>query len=199
LQSTPSSADAAAPRHLSRVALIGLIVASVAIPAGVLAWILARNHSSSAPSPVVPSPHRATIGEPAPDFTLPNLDGQKVRLSQFRGKVVVLTFFASWCNPCQHDMPVLQKLQDQSGGRLAVMGVNYQDAINDTRRMVRDLHVTFPTLVEDAANNPVAKVYDVHAMPDTLFIDTSGVVRDRLWGETSTDDLSAPVNRLLSR
>ncbi len=170
---------------------------SVAVPAGVLAWILTRDHSSS--GVVVPAPHKATIGETAPDFTLPNLSGEKVQLSQFRGKVVVLTFFASWCAPCRDDMPELQKLQDQSGGRVAVVGVNYQDSADDTRRMVSELHVTFPTLVEDASANPVAKAYDVHAMPDTLFLDASGVVRDRLWGEVSTHDLDTAVSRLLSR
>jgi len=172
-------------------------VISIAIPAALLGWILSRSDSSK--TPAIPSPHKATIGRPAPDFTLPTLAGKPVRLSQFRGKVVVLTFFASWCNPCEHDMPVLQKLQDQSGGRVAVVGVNYQDYKGDTRDFVQRLHVTFPTLWEDAVSNPVAKAYDVHEMPDTLFIDADGVVRDRLWGQTSAHDLEAPVSRLLSR
>ncbi len=71
------------------------------------------------------------------------------------------------------------------------MGVNYQDFPGDTRAFVQRLGVTFPTLIEDSIDNPVAARYDVHAMPDTVFIDAQGVVRDRVFGQTNTHDLQA--------
>ena len=94
-------------------------------------------------------------------------------------------------------MPVLQKLQEREGDKVAVVGVNYQDFAGDTRDFVNRLHVTFPALIEDSTDNPVAKRYDVHAMPDTLFIDAQGVVRDRLYGQTSADDLREAIQRLV--
>jgi peroxiredoxin len=196
LQSTPSSADVPPARRLTRGAVIALVVVSLAIPAGVLALILHSHHSSSAAAPVV-APTRAKVGSVAPDFTLPGIDGRKVTLSSLRGRIVVLTFFASWCHPCEEDMPALQRAQDDNAGRVTVVGVNYQDFPNDTRAFVQRLGVKFPALVEDSSDNPVARQYDVHAMPDTLFIDASGVVRDRVFGQTSARDLEQALQALL--
>jgi cytochrome c biogenesis protein CcmG/thiol:disulfide interchange protein DsbE len=195
LQSTPSSADVPPARRLTRGAVVALVVVSLAIPAGVLALIL-RSHHSSAATPVV-QPTRARIGSVAPDFTLPGIDGRAVTLSSLRGRIVVLTFFASWCHPCEEDMPALQRAQDDNAGRVTVVGVNYQDFPNDTRAFVQRLGVKFPALVEDSSDNPVARQYDVHAMPDTLFIDASGVVRDRVFGQTDTHDLEQALQALL--
>ncbi len=196
MQSTPSSADKPSPRGLTRGGVIALVVVSLAIPGGLLALILHRHHSSSAAGPVV-TPTRAKIGNVAPDFTLTGVDGRKVTLSGLRGRIVVLTFFASWCHPCEEDMPALQRAQDDNAGRVTVVGVNYQDFPNDTKAFVQRLGVTFPALVEDSSDNPVARQYDVHTMPDTLFIDAQGVVRDRVFGQTSTHDLERALGALL--
>jgi cytochrome c biogenesis protein CcmG/thiol:disulfide interchange protein DsbE len=200
LPSTPSSADGTSPRRLSRGAIIALAVVSLAIPAGGLALILHAGNSPAADTatsgPVV-NPTKAQIGSLAPDFTLPGLDGKPVTLSRLRGRVVVLTFFASWCHPCEEDMPILERAQRDIGDRIAVVGVNYQDFPNDSRDFVRRLGVTFPALVEDSTDNPVAARYDVHAMPDTLFIDANGIVRDRLFGPTTRHDLESALNTLL--
>ena len=94
-------------------------------------------------------------------------------------------------------MPILERALRDNGDRIAVVGVNYRDFPDDSRDFVRRLGVTFPVLIEDSTDNPVAVRYDVHAMPDTLFIDANGVVRDRLFGETSRHDLESALNALL--
>jgi thiol-disulfide isomerase/thioredoxin len=202
LQSTPSSADPSGRRPISRGAVVALVVVSLAVPAAILALILGRDDSSTpastAPTSSVPTPRRARIGKIAPDFTLQALDGRPVTLSSYRGRPVVLTFFASWCHPCEEDMPVLERAQRDVGNRIAVIGVNYQDFASDTRDFVNRLGVTFPALVEDSTDNPVAKRYDVHAMPDTVFIDAGGVVRNRLYGQVTGDDLKTAVQALLA-
>jgi len=196
LPPTPSSTDAPDARRLPRGGLVALIVVSLAIPAGVLALILHSHHSSAADAatagPLV-TPKKARIGSVAPDFTLPDIDGKVVSLSSLRGRVVVLTFFASWCHPCEQEMPLLEKTQLDDGDRIAVIGVNYQDFPADTRAFVQRLGVTFPALIEDSTDNPVAARYDVHAMPDTVFIDAQGVVRNRIFGQTNTHDLQAAL------
>jgi thiol-disulfide isomerase/thioredoxin len=194
----PTASDPPSLRRLSRGGLVALIVLSLAIPAGLLALIL-RNRDSSSPDPAIVAPTRARIGSVAPDFVLPDLDGRALRLSSLRGRVVVLTFFASWCHPCEEDMPILERAQRDNGSRIAVVGVNYQDIPGDTRAFVQRLGVTFPALVEDSIDNPVATRYDVHAMPDTLFIDANGVVRARVYGQTNTHDLEAALSDLLHR
>ena len=173
---------------------------SLAIPVGVLALILRAHDSSSVAATAGPliTPGKAKVGQAAPDFTLPGLDGKPVTLSGLRGRPVVLTFFASWCNPCEQDMPILERAQHDNGDRIAVVGINYRDFPNDTRDFVRRLGVTFPTLLEDSTDNPVAARYDVNAMPDTVFIDAGGVVRDRIFGPTSSTDLKSAVARLLA-
>jgi cytochrome c biogenesis protein CcmG/thiol:disulfide interchange protein DsbE len=199
LRSTLSSADASETRRLSRGAIVALIVVSLAIPIGVLALILRAHDSSSVDATAGPviTPRKAKVGQAAPDFTLPGLDGKLVTLSGLRGRPVVLTFFASWCNPCEQDMPILERARHDYGDRIAVVGVNYRDFPDDTRAFVRRLAVTFPTLLENSTDNPVAARYDVNAMPDTVFIDADGVVRERLYGPTDTKDLQAAVTRLL--
>jgi thiol-disulfide isomerase/thioredoxin len=204
LQSTPSSTEPSGSRPISRGAVVALVVVSLAIPAAILGLIFARDDSASpastgsASTVVVPAPRRAAVGKVAPDFTLPELDGTPVTLSSYRGHPVVLTFFASWCHPCEEDMPVLERAQRDAGNRITVIGVNYQDIADDTRDFVNRLGVTFPALVEDSADNPVAKRYDVHAMPDTLFIDADGVVRNRLYGSFSDNDLKHALHDFLN-
>ncbi len=143
--------------------------------------------------------HGARIGNVAPDFVLPDLNGKPLRLSSLRGRVVVLTFFASWCHPCEEDMPILERAQRDNGLQVAVVGVNYQDIPGDTRDFVHRLGVTFPSLIEDSIDNPVATRYDVHAMPDTVFIDAQGVVRGRVYGQTNTHDLETALADLLPK
>jgi cytochrome c biogenesis protein CcmG, thiol:disulfide interchange protein DsbE len=200
LPSTPSSADTPSSRRPARGVVVALVVVSLAIPIGVLALILRAHDSSTAGTAskgAVDTPAKAKIGSVAPDFTLPGLDGKPMTLSALRGRALVLTFFASWCHPCEQDMPILERAQHDDGPRIAVVGVNYRDFPDDTRAFVRRLGVTFPTLIEDSTDNPVAARYDVHAMPDTLFIDARGVVRERLFGQTSRHDLESALNALL--
>jgi peroxiredoxin len=186
---------------VARGRLVALIVFSITIPAVLLAFILRDddgNTSSTGTTIVAPAPQRAKVGTPAPDFTLPDIDGNPVSLSQFRGRPVVLNFFASWCNPCEKEMPALEAIQQAEGERVAIVGVNYKDFEGDTRAFVRRLGVTFPTLVQHPNDNPVAGAYDVHAMPDTVFIDPDGIVRQRLYGPTTEADVREAVDRLIN-
>jgi cytochrome c biogenesis protein CcmG/thiol:disulfide interchange protein DsbE len=201
LPPTPSSASAT-PRP-PRGALIALIVVSLAIPAAILAFVWRADGGSKRADPTtagtIPgTPQKAKIGSLAPDFTLPALDGGNVTLSKLRGKPVVLSFFASWCNPCEKDMPVLERVHNNQRDNVKVIGVNYKDFKGDTSDFVKRLGTTFPALIEDATENPVAKRYDVNAMPDTVLIDAQGVVRDRIFGETNTADLQARIDKLLA-
>jgi thiol-disulfide isomerase/thioredoxin len=110
---------------------------------------------------------------------------------------VVLVFFASWCHPCREEMPVLEQLAQEDGGRLKVVGVSYRDLQSDSVDFVKQLGVTFPALL-DAPEAPVAQRYGVRQIPQTIFIDGNGVVRGRVFGETSRNDLQPAVDDLLA-
>ena len=174
---------------------------SLAIPAGVLALIVSGDDNDPVPTAttgVAPiDPHKARVGSRAPDFTLPTTDGKTVTLSGLRGRPVVIVFFASWCHPCEEELPVLQKIERDEDGRLAVVGVSYRDLESDSVGFVRKLHVTFPALL-DAPDAPIAQRYGVRGIPQTVFVDAEGVVRGRIYGETSRAALRPAITDLLA-
>lgn len=142
---------------------------------------------------------KAKVGEPAPDFTLPDVHGRPVRLSSFRGRPVVLTFFASWCVPCEEELPVLEAVRREHGGRLGVVAVSYEDFADDARRFVQRLGITYPALLEDPTSNPVAERYGVHGIPVTFFLDAGGrIATEPLFGETNRRALRPYLDRILA-
>jgi cytochrome c biogenesis protein CcmG/thiol:disulfide interchange protein DsbE len=181
-----------------------MVIVSIALPVGLLALILTHDdgHGSS-PAAGVPttvgSPtdrRKARVGSPAPDFTLPTAGGATVRLSALLGHPVVLVFFASWCHPCEEELPVLQRVADADGGRLRVVGVSFRDLRSDSVDFVKRLRVTFPAGLDDPGA-PVAQRYGVRGIPQTVFIDARGVVRGRVYGETGKRALQPAIDDLL--
>jgi len=113
---------------------------------------------------------------PAPDFTLPTLEGTNLRLGEQQGKVVLVNFWASWCGPCRQEMPALDELH-QRYNRLGftVLGVNVEQDPAAARDYLEDLPVSFPVLLD--SRNEVTRTYQVSAMPSTVIIDRDGQVR----------------------
>ena len=180
------------------------MLASLAIPAGALALILRHgsHHGRVPPTSATPSTQaptdsgKARTGTEAPDFTLKSTSGASVTLSALRGHPVVIAFFASWCQPCEEELPVLQQFAQADRGRLRVIGVSYQDLPSDTAAFVRRLRVTFPALLEDPSG-PVAQRYGIRGIPQTVFVDSRGIVRGRVYGQTSRRALAPAVDDLL--
>ena len=118
----------------------------------------------------------ATVGAPAPDFTLRVLDGPNLRLQEQRGKVVLVNFWATWCGPCRKEMPHLNRIADKyrSSG-LVMLGVNVDDNVRTAAEVAAKLGVKFPVLLD--TDKKVGKLYDLNSMPSTMVIDRSGRVR----------------------
>ena len=127
------------------------------------------------------------IDEPAPDFALTSLEGETVMLSDFRGKTVVLNFWASWCPPCREEMPEFQELWDERGedgsDDLVMIALDFlvQDTMTDAREFIEGNGFTFPVLF-DTTDGAVADRYRVRGLPATFFIDSEGVVRGVNYG-----------------
>lgn len=126
------------------------------------------------------------IGERAPDFALPDLDGRIVRLSDLRGTPVLLNFWATWCAPCRAEMPDLQAAHATANGSLVVLTVNIEGrSINAARALVRaflqELNLTMP-VVFDSPNADVFEQYRLKGLPDSFFIDREGVIREIVIG-----------------
>lgn len=112
----------------------------------------------------------------APDFTLTNLDGTNLRLTELRGQVVLVNFWASWCGPCRQEMPVLDRLhQRYKDTGFTVLGINVEGEAAPARAIADKTGVTFPVLID--AEQKISKLYDLKAMPSTVIVDRDGKIR----------------------
>ena len=117
-----------------------------------------------------------TAGQPAPDFALKSMSGPNLRLSELRGHVVMINFWATWCGPCREEMPKLNeiyRLYHNVGFDL--LGVNIDDTSDRATDMARTLGVTFPVLFDESKS--VARSYAVSTMPMTILVGRDGTVR----------------------
>jgi cytochrome c biogenesis protein CcmG, thiol:disulfide interchange protein DsbE len=162
-----------------------------------LGWtILSRPAAASTTAGRIPAPQ---VGFLAPTFTLTNLDGQSVHLSDYQGQVVLLNFWASWCPPCRAEMPAIQQVyQNYRGQGLVVLAINasYQDTPAAMQTLLGSFAHSFPILLDK--DSSVNRLYAVNSLPSTFFIDRQGTIRDLvIGGPLTTAGLSARVERLL--
>jgi len=115
-------------------------------------------------------------GQVAPDFALKSSTGENLRLSEYRGNVVMINFWATWCGPCRQEMPLLDELYTRyERVGFSLLGVNIDDDSRRAMQMIEDLGVSFPVLFD--ARKEVSELYEVEAMPVTVLIDREGNVR----------------------
>ncbi|MCU0489114.1 MAG: TlpA family protein disulfide reductase [Anaerolineales bacterium] len=146
-----------------------------------LTWIgLSRAEALEVTSGGIPAPRQGFL---APDFELPSASGEIVRVTELRGKPVMLNVWASWCGPCRAEMPAMQRVYEnyQSQG-LEILAVNStsQDTRQDALAFVESLGLRFPILFDDEGQ--VARLYQVNALPTTFFIDAQGIIQDVIIG-----------------
>jgi len=116
------------------------------------------------------------IGQPAPDFTLRSSEGKNLKLSERRGEVIMVNFWATWCAPCRQEMPQLNVLHDRyRRNGFTLLAVNVDDNEKAAQDMIRQLGIRFPVLFD--TRKQASRQYDVDAMPSTLLIDRDGRVR----------------------
>lgn len=116
------------------------------------------------------------LDQTAPDFTLKSLGGDNLRLEEYRGKVVLINFWATWCGPCRQEMPILDRIRQRyQGAGFEVLGVNVEGKDPKARKIAKKLGVSFPLLFDDSQK--VSADYDLQGMPFSVLIDRTGQVR----------------------
>ncbi|MGH8543581.1 MAG: peroxiredoxin family protein [Gammaproteobacteria bacterium] len=116
-----------------------------------------------------------------PDFTLPDLETGRVSLKDFRGKLLLLNFWASWCAPCREEMPAMERLyQRYKDQGFVILGVNVKDDKKSALSFIRELKITFPIAFDPKGE--VGLLYGAWGLPTTYLIDAKGIARARAWG-----------------
>jgi len=148
---------------------LGLLILAVVGLQGNLFSGLFNNLSDDLPATV------PEVNSPAPDFQLQTLGGETVRLSDMSGQPVLINFWATWCGPCQMEMPLIQKYYQKYSPDLVVLAVNNDEPPGDVRAFIDQMKLTFPVLLDPGVQ--VENQYRIRAFPTSLFIDAKGLIR----------------------
>jgi peroxiredoxin len=135
----------------------------------------------------------------APDFTLQSLDGKTIHLSDYRGKAVVLNFWATWCSPCKIEMPWFVDLQKQYGpAGVQFLGVAMDDAsTKEITEFAQSMNVNYPILIGKEA---VGDAYGgVQFLPETFYIDRNGKVVDKAFGLKGRAEIEDDIKKILGQ
>jgi len=145
-------------------------------------------------APPTPAPvtlaNISLVGQPAPNFTLASLDGGEIRLSSYRGRVVFVNFWATWCEPCLRELPAFEAfIAEQGEDGAIVLAVNAGESPEQVTSYFDNHQISgIPTLLD--ANLAVYDQYNVQLLPTTYVIDGAGIVRGAHLGEMTPDDLA---------
>jgi len=170
-------------RKLGLVAVLGA--------AALVVGFYSYRHSRSSQSNSAIKQHRE-----APDFTLPALDGGQLRLSSYRGKVVLLDFWATWCLPCREETPHFVELQQKYGDRgLQIIGVSMDDSPDPVRPFYQQFHINYPVVMGTA---DVGSAYGgVLGLPIAFVIDPDGRISSKHMGVTDAAVFEKDITSLL--
>ena len=130
------------------------------------------------------------MGDPAPDISATTLDGTPLKLSDLRGRPVIVNFWASWCVPCRQEMPLLRdQLAAHRADGLAIVGVVFKDTADPAREFAQSFGATWPNVLDP--DGSIAKAYRMVAPPQSYFIDRAGIVRSLQIGEIQQTDFDS--------
>ncbi len=127
------------------------------------------------------------VGGLVPQFQLETLNGASAQISDYRGKVVLLNFWATWCKPCKAEMPEIQAAYEAYKDEgFVVLGINFGEKPEKAQKLVKEMALTFPILLDRDVE--VAEQHRVVSLPVTFFIDAKGIIREQIFGGTLTKD-----------
>jgi thiol-disulfide isomerase/thioredoxin len=139
-----------------------------------------------------------TKGSPAPlQFTMKDMNGVDVKLASFKGKVILLNFWATWCGPCRAEIPSLVELQQHYGDDLVVLGVSIDDPLNKLKPYATDMHMNYPVLVGKDRQDVQDAYGPLWGIPVSVFVDREGKIWKRHSGIASKDQFEREIKALL--
>ncbi len=190
----PAPSDARGPlRLVGRIVAVAIAVLFVALLIyGLLSK--ATNDTIDEPAPALELPvlDRGSLGPVLGARVGPALAGPQLSLSELHGIPVVLNFWASWCDPCKAEAPLLQRAwQGARGGGVLFLGLNMQDITDDAHAFIRDARITYPSIRD--RSNGVARRWGVTGLPETFFVSPNGRVVGHVIGAVSERQLAEGI------
>jgi thiol-disulfide isomerase/thioredoxin len=177
-------------------ALVGVMVVAWLFYAGGLDSIRSTVASLTQPAPA--SATTADIGQAAPSLKLPLVGGGEADLASYKGRPVILSFWATWCDPCRAEMPVFEQAQQQYRDLgLVVLGVDFQEQDPEIIAFLGQIGVTFPSLVDRTGE--VTRQWRATGLPTTFLIDRQGVIQDVRVGAFTDDMLQGKLTKLVAQ
>jgi peroxiredoxin len=163
-----------------------------------------ENQTSQNTNPITEDTSAANLDNPtvgleagnlAPDFTLETLDGKTVRLSDYRGKTILLNFWATWCPPCRSEMPDMQKFYEDEDVEILAVNLPQQEAsMEDVKSFVEEYGLTFPVLLDQ--NLQVATDYGIQVIPSSFMIDKNGIIQYTALGALNYETMVSELKKL---
>lgn len=181
---------------------VGLPLLALVAIAAVIVWLqrpedALKRSTAESDVPLERDTAAPQEGAPAPDFTVETLDGQRLRLSDLRGQVVVLNFWATWCGPCREEMPLFERAAAEFAGQgLVLIAINVQERPGAVRTFVERLGLTYPIGLDEKGT--IARRYRVRSFPTTYFVGRDGTVEGRRVGAYTRQILFGRLDQLLN-
>lgn len=150
--------------------------------------------SNSTPARPETRPH---LGK-APDFEKSDLSGNTIRLSDYRGKVLMLNFWATWCGPCRREIPALIELQKEFKEKLVIIGIALdEEGFDVVRPYAYEMGINYPVVMDDYSYGE--KLGGIYMVPTTYIIDRQGLIQARKVGEISVDDIRPHLVKVMDK
>jgi thiol-disulfide isomerase/thioredoxin len=176
--------------------LLLLLGTALGVGVGLALWFApsgfpapATTTASMQRTPITPAP-APVVDAPAPDFSLSDLNGKSVRLSDLRGYSVIINFWASWCQSCKDELPLLDQTARDYSGTLRVLAVDTGESAAVIRSFIAPLSLTTLTVLSDPSST-VQNMYFILGLPTSFFLDTKGVIRNLKIGTIDSAELKS--------
>jgi len=172
------------------------VVAAVMVVAALGTTQIFNEKEKPASKPAVPLAKTTATTKAAPDFTLKDLSGKDVKLSDLKGKKVYVNFWATWCGYCVEEMPDLMKIKSENSDKnLVVLAINVGENEKDVSAFLKEKGFDFTVLL-DADGKVSSNLYGVSGYPTSVFINSDGTISNVVEGMMKYEDMNAEVNKL---
>ncbi|HEY2494504.1 MAG TPA: redoxin domain-containing protein [Paenibacillus sp.] len=161
--------------NFRRIVTILIVVAALIT----VAWTIVQFNQSSQHS----RPSKIEVGAVAPDFAATNTEGQQVRLAEYRGKVVLINFWASWCKPCVREMPLIHRVFQSQDNDIETLFINVGEAKGTVNEFMKEQQLTVPVIID--VTGKISSLYGIAGLPATFIIDKTGTFSKVILGEVT--------------